>query len=233
MFEKDTFMSLFKNKLLLLCIAIVAATIVLAILFQPLLILVTGIGLPAACIVGIIFFLSWTPPKVIPKPAKVEIKAEPKELIADGKSRSTITLQLLDKEGKPIPATNDTEVKLTATGGKIERPLVKIPKGEEAGKTVLISSRESGTIDVSADARGLKSIAITLEFKEKARFCMGCGNRMSEKDKKCQKCGASPDQFTGAAKICKNCERSGKTTYIPLTAEFCSECGPKQAPTEG
>ncbi len=226
MFEKDTLLGLFKNKLLLLCIAIVIATIVLAVLFQPLFLLVTGIGLPAACIVGIIFFLSWTPPKIMPKPAKVQIKAEPKELVADGKSKSFITIQLLDKKGNPIPATTDTEVKLSTTGGKLESAAVKIPRGKEKAQTVLISSTETGKIDLAADASGLESIDIKLNFMEKPRFCMGCGSRLTAKGATCKKCGASPADFGGPETRTCHCG-----AVIPATAKFCSECGAKQAPT--
>jgi hypothetical protein len=64
--------------------------------------------------------------------------------------------------------------------------------------------------------------------KEKPRFCMGCGTRMELKDKKCMECGAAPQQFTGDAKSCKNCEARGKKTYNPATAKFCRECGASQ-----
>ena len=228
MIKKDKFHALFKYKLLLLLIAIAAATIVLAILFQPIFILVTGIGLPAACIVGIIFFLTYIPPP--PKPTKVQIRAEPKEVVADGKSKSFITIQLLDKKGKPIVATKDTEVKLTTTGGKLESAVVKIPKGEEKAETVLISSTETGKIDLSADASGLKSIDIKLNFSEKPRFCMYCGakyflsNFVSE-EIKCPKCGEPPPPGGKRTKKCavKDCE-----TVLPMEAKYCSECGARQ-----
>lgn len=225
--EKDTFQALLKNKLLLLCIAIVVATIVLAILFQPYFFLVMGIGLPGACIVGIIFLLSWIPPKLVPRPVKVELKAEPKEIIADGKSKSFITIQLLDKKGRPIPAPADTEVKLNTTGGKLESAAVKIPKGKEKAQTVLISSTRSGKIDLAADASGLESIDIKLNFMEKPRFCMGCGSRLAAKGATCRECGASPADFGGPETETCHCG-----AVIPATAKFCSECGAKQAPSE-
>jgi len=230
MLEKEVILALFKEKLLLLTIGVLAATIILAIVFRPIFFLVVGIGLPATCIVGIIFFLSWTPPKVIPKPAKVEIRAEPKEVIADGKSKSFITIQLLDKKGKPIAATTDTEVKLTTTGGKLESAMVKIPKGKEKAETVLISSTETGKIDLAADASGLESIDIKLNFMEKPRFCMHCGTRylLSEfisKDKRCPKCGEPPRP---GGKITKTCTVEGCQTVLPQEAKYCVECGARQ-----
>jgi hypothetical protein len=186
-----------------------------------------------AIIAVVIIYKLLKRPKAPPTPKKLKITMEPEELVADGKSEATITIHLLDKKDKPINALGDVEVKLTTTGGKIENPTVRISRGHSMAKTVLTSSTESGRVSVSASARGLESGAITLDFKEKPRFCMGCGTRMSAKDKKCQKCGAAPEQFTGPTKICKNCERKRKVTYLPSTAEFCSECGASQPKGEG
>ena len=222
MVEKEVLLALFKNKLLLLLVAIVVITVVLAVLFPSFFFPVLGIGIPAACIVGFIFFLSWKPPQILPKPAKVEIKAEPKELIADGKSKSFITIQLLDKKGTPIAAPKDTEVKLTTTGGQLESAVVKIPKGAEKAETVLISSTEKGKIDLAADARGLDSIDIKLNFKEKPRYCMHCGAPMALRAKVCENCGKVPPAGVDT-KVCHNCE-----SVIPVVAKYCSECGTGQ-----
>jgi RNA polymerase subunit RPABC4/transcription elongation factor Spt4 len=221
--KKPRFPALIKNKLLLLTIILLAVTIVLAILFVPRIFLVLGIGGPATFIAGFIFLLSWNRPTAMPVPAKVEIKAEPKEIIADGVSKSFITIQLLDKKGKPIAAPDDTEVKLTTTGGKLERAVVKIPKGKEKAETVLISSKETGKIDLAADASGLESIDIKLNFTQKPRYCMHCGTMMTLNAKACQNCGNTP--LAGVdTKACPNCE-----SVIPVAAKFCSECGAGQA----
>ena len=222
MLEKDTLPTLFKNKLLLLTIAIFAATIVLAILIQPLSILIIGIGIPAACIVGIMFFLSWTPPKPIPKPARLGIKAIPNEIVADGKSTSTVTIELLDKDGKPMPAIVDTGVRLTSTKGRLEKQEIKIPREKDKESTVLISSTETGPVTLSADATGLKSISITLSFVEKKRFCMHCGVLIPFRSTRCPKCGKAPPAGVDT-RVCKNCG-----AVIPIVAKFCSECGAGQ-----
>ena len=222
MLKKPGFLTLVKNKLLLLTLILLIVTIVLAILFVPRIFLVLGIGGPATFIAGFIFLLSWNRVPVMPRPAKVEIKAEPKEIIADGRSKSFITIQLLDKKGKPIAAPDDTEVKLMTTGGKLESAIVKIPKGKEKAETVLISSKESGKIDLAADATGLESIDIKLNFTEKPRFCMHCGTMMPLNSKACQNCGKTP--FPGTdTKECPNCE-----SVIPVAAKFCSDCGGRQ-----
>jgi RNA polymerase subunit RPABC4/transcription elongation factor Spt4 len=215
--------SLIKNKLLLLTIILLIVTIVLAVLFQPRLFLVLGIGGPATFIAAFIFLLSYNPAPQLPKPARVEIKAEPKELVADGRSKSFITIQLLDRKGKPIPAPDDTEVKLTTTGGKLESAVVKIPKGKEKAETVLISSKERGKIDLAADATGLDSIDIKLNFTEKPRYCMHCGTMMALNAKACQNCGKTPPAGVDT-KVCSNCQ-----SVIPVVAKFCSECGAGQA----
>jgi RNA polymerase subunit RPABC4/transcription elongation factor Spt4 len=211
-----------KSKLLLLAIAILVITIILAVLYLPHLFLVTGIGLPATFIVSFIFLLSWNRTPTLPRPAKVEIKADPKEIIADGRSKSFITIQLLDKKGKPIAAPDDTEVKLTTTSGKLESAVVKILKGKEKAETVLISSRETGKIDLAADASGLESIDIKLNFTQKPRYCMHCGTMMTLNAKACQNCGKTP--LAGVdTKACPNCE-----SVVPVAAKFCSECGAGQ-----
>jgi ribosomal protein L40E len=213
------FPGLADKRFLILAIAVLVATIVLAVLFQPLSVLILGIGGPGACIAGIIFFLTWTPPV---KPSLVAIKAEPEEIVADGKSSSTLTIELLDKKGKPMAAPADTEIVVAATGGKLEEQVIKIPKGEEAAKTILVSSRETGPVTLSVDASGLKSLSLTLNFIEKPRYCMHCGAKMSIKDRSCPKCGNLPPSGVDT-KTCKNCGE-----VIPFVAKFCSECGASQ-----
>jgi len=220
--EKDTLLGLFKQKLLLLTLAILIATIVLAIIIQPISVLVIGIGIPAASIAGITFLLTWTPPKPIPKPSKLGIKVNPNEIVADGKSTSTITIELLDKEGKPMPALVDTGVRLTATKGRLEKQEIKIPKEKDKETTFLMSSTDSGPVTLSADATGLKSISITLNFVEKKRFCMHCGTLMPFRSTRCPKCGQAPPAGVDT-RVCKNCG-----AVIPIVAKFCSECGAGQ-----
>ncbi len=165
-------------------------------------------------------------PKKPPTPEKMKIQAEPKEIIADGKSTSTITIQLLDKGGKPAGALNDTDVKLSVTSGRLTNQVVKFAKGADTGNTVLVSSTKFGTVNLSAEANGLESASMALNFKEKPRFCMGCGSRMSVKDTRCEKCGASPSHFGGPETKTCHCG-----TVLPFTANFCSECGAKQGPS--
>ena len=110
----------------------------------------------AIAVVVFWFFFKRKPKEKAPKPAKIKMTADPTEILADGKSTSKITLELLDKDGKPVKALVDTEIRIKATGGKLENFIVTIPKGKDKGAAILISSTTSETITVSTKAKGLK-----------------------------------------------------------------------------
>jgi PKD repeat protein/ribosomal protein L40E len=170
---------------------------------------------------AVIAFLLLRKPKK-PVPTQLRITAEPANIVADGQTKSIITLQLLDKNGKPIPAMADTQVQISATNGKLEKPTVVVPKGKDAEKTAIVSSREPGEVPVKAKAEGLKSVTITLNFTEKTRYCMHCGAIMPPRAKACEKCGKAPPAGVDT-KVCHNCK-----SVIPVVAKFCSECGTGQ-----
>jgi PKD repeat protein len=173
---------------------------------------------------GSLLYLKRRKPKEKPpKPSAVRVTAEPTELPADGKSKSTVTVELLDAEGKLMQAPDDIEVKLSSTMGKVESPVV-VPKGKAEEKTFLISSKEFGTVKVSADAKGLKSIGLTLSFLEKKRYCMHCGARISLEDKRCPECNEPPPSAPDTFK-CKNC---GEVLPLSVKTRFCRECGASQ-----
>jgi ribosomal protein L40E len=163
------------------------------------------------------------PPVTPPPPAatRLVIQAEPAEILADGKSQSTITVKLQDDSGRLMAALADTEVKVATTRGTLEAPVVKIPKGKDTETTVLTSSTEGGPVTVSASAFGL-SMSMTLNFVEKKRFCMHCGVLIPFRAVRCPKCGKTPPAGLDT-KVCKNCNG-----VIPVVAKFCSECGAGQ-----
>jgi ribosomal protein L40E len=97
-----------------------------------------------------------------------------------------------------------------------------VPKGKDAEQTVIVSSRETGEVPVTAEADGMKGVTITLNFLEKKRYCMHCGAIMPNKAKACQNCGKSPPAGVDT-KVCHNCK-----SVIPVVAKFCSECGTGQ-----
>jgi len=186
--------------------------------------LIGGAAIGAATVAGLFIYKTRKRPKKppTPTPKMLRIQAEPKEILADGKSTSTITLQLLDERGTPIAASEDIQVSLTSTRGRVEKPTITIPKGKEEEKTVLMSSVEIGPVKVSADAKGLKSITMTLNFLEKKRYCMHCGVIMPFTARLCPKCGNAPPAGVDT-KVCRNCK-----SVIPVVAKFCSECGAGQ-----
>jgi ribosomal protein L40E len=158
-----------------------------------------------------------------PGPSQVRVTAEPVSIVADGATKSVITLQLLDKNGKPIAAMADTPIRITPTKGKLENPVITIPRGKDSEKAVLVSSTETGPAPVSIEPKGLQSITITLNFTEPTpRYCMNCGTKMELNAKVCRNCGKAP--LAGVdTKLCSNCQ-----SVIPLAAKFCSECGTGQ-----
>ncbi len=71
-------------------------------------------------------------------PTRLEIKADPVAVPADGTSKSTIIVVLVDRYGKPIPARSDIEITLSTTSGTIQRRIT-IPKGSASGEATLTS----------------------------------------------------------------------------------------------
>lgn len=196
----------------------------------PLLLIIAGAG-GAVAIAAVVLLMKRKPkppPKPVekvPKAAMLRMAADPTELLANGKSTSAITMELLGEEGKPIKAAEDTEVKLSATLGKITGT-VTIKAGESTAKATLTSSIEFGEGKVSAESKGLKGASISLTFVERKRYCMHCGTRMALDINVCPKCGKSPPSGVDV-KVCPGCGE-----VIPIVANFCSNCGARQPETE-
>ena len=182
----------------------------------PIAVAVGGIAAVAA-----FFLLRRKPTEQAPKPSEFRVTAEPTELLADGRSASTITIELLDDEGAPIPASEDVDVELTSTRGFITSP-VTIPKGHTSVKALLRSSTEVGGVRVAAASKGVPRAITSLTFVEKKRYCMHCGTRMPLGVNRCPKCGREPPSGVDV-KACPNCSE-----VIPTVAQFCSNCGANQ-----
>ena len=153
--------------------------------------------------------------------ATLRISADPTELLSDGKSTSTITIELLNGEGELTEASQDVEVRLSTTLGTITSP-VTIREGESTGRATLTSSTEFGEVTLSAEGSGLIEAGISLEFVERKRYCMHCGTRMALDVNLCPKCGRAPPSGVDV-KICRNCGE-----VVPTVAKFCSACGASQ-----
>jgi len=181
--------------------------------------LLIAIAAAVGATVAVIAYIRRRPKK--PKPSGLRISANPKEIFADGKSTSNITVELVDTQGNQVLAERDVSVSLNVTDGKIES-FTTIPRGRSSATTTLTSSTKIGTIYVAASARGLSDAKTEVIFKEKRRYCMHCGNRMPLEAKICPSCGNAPPSGVDT-KVCRNCG-----AIIPEVARFCSECGASQ-----
>jgi hypothetical protein len=99
---------------------------------------------------------------------KLKLSADPAEIVADGKSRSTIEIEIVTKDKEiPSPVLEDTMVVLETDIGTIESP-VKIPAMCASVTSTLISPTSSGTATVKAEAEYWKIVklkgSITVEF---------------------------------------------------------------------
>ena len=179
-------------------------------------------GIGAAAVIGAILFLKMRKPKEkVPEPTVIRLTSDKNELYGDGKSTTTIKIELLDEEGKAVPTPNDLEVNLTTNMGHLPKTVV-IPAGESRGTVTLMSSTDTGNVKVMATAKNLKNGLLNLTFIEKKRYCMHCGARMPPDAERCPVCGKMPP----SGKDVKKCPNCG--AIIPATAKFCSECGAKQ-----
>jgi outer membrane protein assembly factor BamB len=155
------------------------------------------------------------------EPPRLRVSADPTEIFADGKDTSTITIELTNAEGNPLPAKGDTTVSLSSTGGRMAGS-VKIPKDKSSVSISLTSSTTFGPVTITASSEGLKEAKTEVAFTEKKRYCMHCGTKMSPDSNVCPKCGRAPPSGVDV-KVCKNCGE-----VIPSVAKFCGNCGASQ-----
>jgi ribosomal protein L40E len=189
----------------------------------PWIYIIAAIVVVVVAFVAIFFFMRRRKPAA-PKPPKassVQIITEQKEVFADGRSSLDLTIQLLDAKGMPIATDVDREIILSVTDGRIPGSVV-ITKGSSSVKTTLTSSTKVGAVTISATLKELSGTQASVNFVEKKRYCMICGQRMTIDAKECPNCGNVPP--SGAdTKVCKNCG-----AVIPNVAKFCYECGASQ-----
>ena len=123
---------------------------------------------------------------------QLRLNADPQTICADGISKSTLSLQLLDKKDNPAIAEADFIIKISADKGKLAQSTVIIPKGMYMAKTFITSSNEKGLVLVSAHLDGLQEVTIALNFKEEVLHCLYCGAVVPSFYEPCPICGRIP-----------------------------------------
>ncbi len=115
--------------------------------------------------------------KTAGRPAKIELLADRKEISADGRDLSFITVKILDKEGNVVPDA-DNLVKFSIRG---EGFIAGVDNGYQASMepfkadyrkafngfclAIIQSSEKRGTIELRAAAEGLDSAVISLKTR--------------------------------------------------------------------
>ena len=101
--------------------------------------------------------------------AKLKLSADPAEIVADGKSESTIGIEIVTKDDNeiPLPVPEELTVVLETDLGTIESP-VRIPRCHTSTISALRSSGSSGTATVKAETEYGKIVKLkgstTVEF---------------------------------------------------------------------
>ena len=106
---------------------------------------------------------------------KLKLTPDSAEILADGESKSTITIEIIDKKDRRIPVPRDAMISLETDNGVIESP-VRVCAGDASTTAVLTASESSGTATVKAELEVVLKLKgeTTVEFME----------RKTESDKK-------------------------------------------------
>lgn len=94
---------------------------------------------------------------------ELAIFADRYEIPADGKSKTEITIRIVDKNGISIPVPEDVTITLDVDMGVIVSP-ARITAGETSSTSVLISSTSSGTATIKAEIDEKFKVSIPIQF---------------------------------------------------------------------
>ncbi len=99
---------------------------------------------------------------------KLKLTPDPAEILADGESKSTITIEIVDKKDRQIPVPSDAMISLETDSGVIDSP-VKILAGDASTTSILTASESSGTATVKAELEVVLKLKgeTTVEFLER------------------------------------------------------------------
>ncbi len=222
----------------------------------PWLPVIVTLGVIAA--VGGAFFLKKRQPVVKElKPVDFDIGIEPKEIPADGRTTSIITIGLLDEAKKPIEAKEEIMVTMSATGGVLvsasevrkDKATGELMITESVRKAIegLLSRREKAAMQVSimkgekgAEAAIVSSLEVgkvSLNVSSPGMRRRTVEMRFTEKRRYCMHCGA---QISTRDRSCPKCSLSPPSgvdvmicpncsSVLPSVAKFCADCGARQS----
>lgn len=157
------------------------------------------------------------------KKATVETQASPAEIMADGKSSSTITAKFKDENNVYFSFIGDKTVQFNTNLGTITSP-VKLPAKAPSATATLTSGDISGVAAILVtldDLRGETKVSFKGVPK---KYCMHCGEPNSLEEEQCHKCGLTPPSGMDT----KRCAVAECGTVLPDTAKYCYKCGARQ-----
>lgn len=221
---------------------------------------ILAVFIVAAAAAAYLYMQKMKPRVKVHKAVEFDIGFEPEEIPADGKSTSIITIGLLDSEGKPYEATDDTTVTISTTGGLLVSSS-EVKKDEATGtmtitgsvrqavESLLTQTQEGGMRisikqgETSVEAAILSSLKVgdvTLTVSAPGVRRRTVGIKFTEKRRYCMHDGAQMSIEDRACPKCglmppsgvdvKSCPNCSEV--IPSQAKFCSECGAGQPPPQ-
>jgi hypothetical protein len=156
---------------------------------------------------------------------KLRLSSNQNNILADGKSSTQVIIEHVDPNGRLIESQKNLVISLSTSLGTIDQKIT-LEKGSSHVTANLTSSRKAGRALITATAKDYEEETISIEFTEKKRYCMHCGEKISIDASICPKCGKGPPSSTDAIP-CATCGE-----IIPNNALYCSECGARQPKKE-
>ncbi len=127
----------------------------------------TSKGLEGGLIPGYAEVEFTSPPeeRAVPRPPRprLVLESDASSLPSDGESTATIKVGLVDDEGNPVPAEEDTTVYLKSTGGRVEPSSVTIKRGGSFTTATFVSPKEPGVVRIFAASRGFERAEMGIE----------------------------------------------------------------------
>jgi PKD repeat protein/predicted nucleic acid-binding Zn ribbon protein len=154
-------------------------------------------------------------------PGKLEVTPNPPEIPADGRSKATVTVRILDASGNGVIFLEDKLVQLTTNLGTIVSP-VYVPARSREGTTTIMAGETGGTATINAFLDQIGGVGTIRFIPTGKRYCMYCGTAKRIDAQYCPECGKLPPSGVDT----KSCAGCGGV--IPQTAQFCDKCGARQ-----